>query len=124
MSNILKGVLTEGDIIKGPWGDTPAPPKPVAIGKSADIVTLKRKPSLNAAKMAGTFLNSRYAPESPESMNEEELIEDVLYFLLYDEIPDDVYYLIKDMSAEETYELAKRISREVLIQLDVDESLP
>ena len=117
MSSILKGVLTEGDIIKGPWGDTPASTKPVSIGKSADIVTLKRKPSLNAAKMADTFLTSRYAPESPESMDEEELVEDVLRFLL-----DTMRDLTKDMTFEEIYELAKRISRESLIQLDLYES--
>lgn len=117
MSSIMKGVFTEGDVIKGPWGDTPASTKPVSIGKSADIVTLKRKPSLNAAKMAETFLTSRYSPESPESMDEEELVEDVLRFLL-----DTMRELTKDMTFEEIYELAKRISRESLIQLDLYES--
>jgi len=115
----MKGLVGEGDVVQGPWGDAPAARKPVAVDKSADIVTLKRKPSANVAKMASRFLTSKYAPAEDQlaNMDEEELAEEALRFLL-----DTFRDITKDMSAQDIYTLAQRMAREAYIQLDLDES--
>ena len=101
MSNILKGIVDEGDVIQGPWKN------PVATQKT------------NAAKLASQFLSSEYAPNDLEDEDIEDVAEYIVEFLLkyHEELTDN-------MDIDDIDLLAKRISREAFIQADLlDEAL-
>lgn len=101
MSNILKGIVDEGDVIQGPWKN------PVATQKT------------NAAKLASEFLSSEYAPNDLEYEDIEDVAEYIVEFLLkyHEELTDNMD--INDIDV-----LAKRISREAFMQADLlDEAL-
>lgn len=101
MSNILKGIVDEGDVIQGPWKN------PVATQKT------------NAAELASEFLSSEYAPNDLEDEDIEDVAEYIVEFLLkhHEELTDN-------MDIDDIDLLAKRISREAFIQADLlDEAL-
>jgi len=96
MSRIMKGIVSEGDVIQGPWKN------PVATQKT------------NAAELASQFLSSQYAPHDLENEDIEEVAEDIVEFLLkyHEELTDN-------MDIDDIDTLAKRISREAFVQADL-----
>jgi len=97
----MKGIVSEGDVIQGPWKN------PVATQKT------------NAAELASEFLSSKYAPNDLENEDIEDVAEYIVEFLLkyHEELTDN-------MDIDDIDTLAKRISREAFVQADLlDEAL-